>query len=241
MVTGQVPFDGKTPIDTLHAIAFEETRPVTALRAYLPPSLQRVISRCLRKRPEDRYPDARELVSDLKSVQREVESGVSTAVPLKERIREGFRSLRELRPSHWLVWVAVAVGVGSVLVALFHSGGDAFFGRIVPIAIVSLLVYRRFRNRRQHHLKKFSSRVKKLPEVRIVAADGQRVTVVADKALAKTYVRVNAAMDAVNGSMFFGDAFSVVIREGLTSEDEKGILSGPGVVYVRRDVLDGPA
>jgi serine/threonine protein kinase len=241
MVTGQVPFDGKTPIDTLHAIAFEETRPVTALRTYLPPSLQRVISRCLRKRPEDRYPDARELVSDLKSVQREVESGVSTAVPLKERIREGFRSLREMRPSHWLVWAAIAAGAGSVLVALFHSGGDVLFGRIIPIAIVSLLVYRRFRNRRQHLLKKFSGRVKKLPEVRIVAVDGQRVTVVADKALAKTYVRVNAAMDSVNGSMFFGEAFSVVIREGLTSQDEKGILSGPGVVYVRGDVLDGPA
>ena len=32
MVTGQLPFSGSTALDTLHAIAFEETRPVTALR-----------------------------------------------------------------------------------------------------------------------------------------------------------------------------------------------------------------
>ncbi len=42
MVTGQLPFSGSTPLDTLHAIAFEETRPVSQLRANLPPSLQRV-------------------------------------------------------------------------------------------------------------------------------------------------------------------------------------------------------
>ena len=50
MVTGQLPFSGNTALDTLHAIAFEETRPVTALRPNLPPSLQRVVTRCLRKR-----------------------------------------------------------------------------------------------------------------------------------------------------------------------------------------------
>jgi serine/threonine protein kinase len=240
MVTGHVPFDGKTPLDTLHAIAFEETRPVTALRAYLPPSLQRVVSRSLRKRPEDRYPDAREMVGDLKSVQREVESGVSTAVPLKEKIREGFRSLQELRPSQWLVGLGVAAAAGLLFSTLFRSEGNAF-GRVLPLAIVGLLVFRRLRNRRHHLLRKLTSRVKKLPEVRIVTVDGQRVTVVADKALAKTYVRVNAAMDAVNASMFFGDPFSIVVRDGLTQEDEKGLLSTPGVVYVRPDVLDGPA
>src|SRR5262245_11417950 len=239
MVTGQVPFDGKTPLDTLHAIAFEETRPVTALRAYLPPSLQRVVSRSLRKRPEDRYPDAKEMVSDLKAVQREVESGVSTAVPLKERIREGLRSLREVRTSQWLVGLGLVVGAVVLLTAV-NTGAKAFWD-FAFLAAIGLLVYRRIRNRRQHLLRKFCGRVKKLSEVRIVTVDGQQVTVVADKALAKTYVRVNAALDAVNTSMFFGDPFSVVVRDGLTSDDERGLLSGPGVVYVRRDVLEGPA
>src|SRR6185503_680899 len=68
MVTGQLPFSGSNPLDTLHAIAFEETRPITAVRPNLPPSLQRVVTRCLRKRAADRYPDAKELASDLKAV-----------------------------------------------------------------------------------------------------------------------------------------------------------------------------
>ena len=62
MAAGQLPFAGNSPIDTLHAIAYEETRPVTQVRANLPASLQRVISRCLRKRPEDRWADAGQLV-----------------------------------------------------------------------------------------------------------------------------------------------------------------------------------
>ena len=60
MVTGQLPFSGSTPLDTLHAIAFEETRPVTALRPNIPASLQRIVTRCLRKKATDRYPEGSE-------------------------------------------------------------------------------------------------------------------------------------------------------------------------------------
>ncbi len=36
MVTGELPFKGETPLDTMHAIAFEEARPVTVVRRNLP-------------------------------------------------------------------------------------------------------------------------------------------------------------------------------------------------------------
>jgi len=39
----------------------------------------------------------------------------------------------------------------------------------------------------------------------------------------------------VNSSMFFGDPFTLVIREGASPEEEKALLSGPGVLYVRED------
>jgi hypothetical protein len=87
-------------------------------------------------------------------------------------------------------------------------------------------------------MRKFSAKVRKLPEVRIVALDGLRATVIADKALAKTYVRVNAAMDAINSSLFFGEPFSVVVRDGLTREETLALLGGPGILYVRADVLE---
>jgi len=43
MVTGQLPFKGDTPLDTMHSIAFDEARPVTVIRRNLPPELHRVV------------------------------------------------------------------------------------------------------------------------------------------------------------------------------------------------------
>ena len=56
MVTSELPFKGETPIDTMHAIAYEEARPVTIVRRSLTPELHRIVFRCLRKNPDDRYP-----------------------------------------------------------------------------------------------------------------------------------------------------------------------------------------
>jgi hypothetical protein len=241
MVTGQLPFAGSTPLDTLHAIAYEETRPVTAMRANLPPSLQRVVSRCLRKRAQDRYDSARELMTDLKTVQREVESGVTSGTGLGMRIREGWQSLRALPLREWN-WPLIATALALALVTLILWGQDGdLIPKLLMLGGAGLLSWRRLRNRRYRLLRAFSSRARKLPEVSVVAVDGQQVTVIADKAVARTYVRVNAAMEAINSKMFFGDPFSVVVKDGLSSDELRGVLSGPGVVYVRSDLLEEAA
>jgi predicted Ser/Thr protein kinase len=233
MVTGQPPFAGNSPVDTLHAIAFEETRPVTALKANLPASLQRVIGRCLRKRREDRYPDARELAADLKAVQREVESGISGATPLKARLEEALRSLRHATPGAWTVPALGAAVVGVVLLVTLRP--DDWVPAIFVVGLPALFAYRRFRNRRRHLLKRFVAKVRKMPEVQMVSVAGTEVTVVADKALAKTYVRVNALIDTVNTQMFFGDPFTVNVREALSTDEARALLSGSGVLFVRED------
>jgi hypothetical protein len=234
MVTGQLPFSGQSPVDTLHAIAFEETRPITALRANLPPSLQRVISRCLRKRAQDRYPDTKELTSDLRAVQREVESGISARVSLGARLQERLSSLRELRPGArvWTLGVLLAV---VLVAALFAQAGEGTIPFLLTMTGLGLLVYRFFRNRRYRMTRRFTARARKLQEVRIVAVDGLRLTVVADEALARTYVRINALVDAMNARRFFGDPFTVVVRDDLASEETKALLTSPGVLYVRED------
>jgi serine/threonine-protein kinase len=239
MVTGQLPFAGHTALDTLHAIAFEETRPITALRPNLPPSLQRVITRCLRKRPQDRYPDARELASDLKIVQREIESGVSTKVPLAVRLAEQLRSLRDRPAGELLLPAGVAVVLLGLLVAFFTQ--QEVGPGLVMATIGGLLVWRRFRNRRIRLARRFAAKAAKIPEVRLVTLDGMRLTVLADNAKARTYVRANAALDSINASMFFGDHFTLVIRDGATAEEERALLSGSGVMYVRDDAVARPA
>jgi hypothetical protein len=234
MVTGQLPFTGASVLDTLHAIAFEETRPLTALRPNLPPSLQRVVTRCLRKRAPDRYPDAKELVADLKAVQREVESGISSKAPLAARLLEQWRSLQERTLGEWLLPGVLVVLVLAVLLSFFFRSPGAELGPGLVFPVVGgLIFWRRFRNRRIRLARRLVAKVRKIPEVRLVALEAMRFTVVADAAQARTYVRANAALDAVNSSMFFGEPFTLVVRESVTPEEEKALLAGQGILYVR--------
>jgi hypothetical protein len=64
------------------------------------------------------------------------------------------------------------------------------------------------------------------------------LTVVVDKAMAKTYLRVNTLIEQLNASMFFGEPFTVVVRENATAEETRSLFSGSGVLYVRQDVLE---
>jgi len=65
LVTGELPFKGESPLDTMHAIAFDEVPAVTQIRKTLPPDLHRIVSRLLRKQPADRYATATALADDL--------------------------------------------------------------------------------------------------------------------------------------------------------------------------------
>jgi predicted Ser/Thr protein kinase len=237
MVTGQLPFSGNNPLDTLHSIAFEETRPVTALRANLPPSLQRVVSRCLRKRPQDRYGEAKELVSDLKAVQREVESGISQKISLKAQLQERLRALGERTLTEW-AWSAGAGIIVLGLMAGLVASEEISLAAIFWIGVGGLFLYRRIRNRRYRFIRRFAAKIQRMPEVRIIAVDGLQVTVLADRALAKTYVRVNSVIGGINAKMFFGEPFSATVRDDLTEEETRALLSGPGIVYVRPDALE---
>jgi len=234
MVAGQLPFHGDSPLDTLHAIAFEETRPVTAIRANVPASLHRVISRCLRKQPQDRYDSAELVARDLRSVVRELDSGVSRGVPLRERIRDGIESLRETRLSGWLLPVAAVLAGVMILVVI--SRADAI-PRLLPFAIFGLIFYRRIRNRRTRLVRKFAKQAAKMEEVRLVAMQGEQVTVVVERPLAKTYVHLNSLMDRMNGKMFFGPRFALVVREGLPGTEIRRLLESGLVAYVAEGLV----
>jgi serine/threonine-protein kinase len=68
MLTGQPPFGG----DELHGILFrivnEPVPPASRLRPDIPAGLDDILSKCLAKRPQDRYPNAHELSRDLDSL-----------------------------------------------------------------------------------------------------------------------------------------------------------------------------
>ncbi|HBT46969.1 MAG TPA: Stk1 family PASTA domain-containing Ser/Thr kinase [Peptococcaceae bacterium] len=68
MLTGQVPFNGDTPLAVVLKHLQEEPRPPQELNPDLPPALERIILRCLSKDPARRYPSAASLRADLQAL-----------------------------------------------------------------------------------------------------------------------------------------------------------------------------
>ncbi|MGD8376440.1 MAG: protein kinase [Acidobacteriota bacterium] len=235
MVTGELPFQGGSALDTMHAIAYEETRPVTVVRRNLPPDLHRIISRCLRKRPDDRYPDGRALAKDLDALKRDIESGVERMAPSGLQLRERLESLRTSMPFGFVgiaVLVLAAAGIGYLIVSKVEVGA------LVTFAFIALLSWRFIRNRRHRMVKRLVSRMRKVEEVRAIQVRDDQITIVVDEAKAKIYVQVNGLVDAVNRKQFIGEPVSAEIRDDLTGEALQQLLRQPGVAYVRPDVLE---
>jgi eukaryotic-like serine/threonine-protein kinase len=79
MLTGSWPFKGKTAIDVRHAVLHEEPVPLREARPDpVPPRLQQILDRALKKDPRDRYQKIAELRDELRTVLREI-SAVSGA------------------------------------------------------------------------------------------------------------------------------------------------------------------
>ncbi len=236
MVTGQLPFAGASALDTLHAIAFEEWRPVTQVRANVPLGLQRILARCLRKRPDDRYGETRELAADLRAVQREIETGITRPVSLAERLSEALQAFDGLGARTRPALLVGAIVVLSALTVFFLLRGGA--SNLLTLGLLGLFGWRYWRNRDRRALRKLTAKLKRIPEVRVVAYEGTRVTVVVDKAVAKTYLRVNTLLEATNERLFWGQPFSALVRDDLDPQATRELFSGSGVLYVRKDVLD---
>ena len=68
MVTGKVPFDHENGVTIALMHLQDEVTPPRQLGCDIPKSLEKVILKCLAKKPEERYQTAAELIEDLKRV-----------------------------------------------------------------------------------------------------------------------------------------------------------------------------
>jgi serine/threonine-protein kinase len=67
LLTGQLPFNGETPNSIMYQIVNEEPQKPSLLNPEIPENLDIIVSKCLAKKPEDRYQSADELAGDLHS------------------------------------------------------------------------------------------------------------------------------------------------------------------------------
>ena len=146
MVTGRVPFDAETPVATALMQVNDDPVPPRQLRGSIPPGLEAVILRAMRKNPAQRYDSAAEMRDDLKRVisgepavggayggvsdigQTSVLPPVERQVAPRTERPPQVREIPEKRTSPW-VWVAVvavllALGLGGAYAAgVFGNGG----------------------------------------------------------------------------------------------------------------------
>lgn len=233
MVTGVLPFQRSTAMETMQAVAFDDTPSAQQHRSDLPLELDHIIRRCLEKRPEDRYTDAGALVEALKSVRRNTESGILRAPWWRGISFDAWDRVRHWNPGQW-AWVgASALTLGIVLYLVL---ADVSIGTVIFVALSALWLMRFVRNCPQRALEKFVRRVKKIPEVRIIAVQGSRIVVVVDRAPGQLYGRINSQLNTCNRLLFFGQPMQVLIRHDLSAEERLELLRGPGVQYAREEI-----
>ena len=121
MATGQRPFSGTNSTSVLVSILRDTPASVTEINPALPGTLSEIIQRCHTKKPEHRYPSAKDIHGELAELKREVESGdVMTGAPRHSEKR--FTSLAVLP-----------------LKSLSRDPEDNFFGDGMTEALIGVL------------------------------------------------------------------------------------------------------
>jgi serine/threonine-protein kinase len=82
MVTGRLPFAGKTPSETISLILQKEPAPLARYAHDVPAELERIIRKALTKDREERYQTAKDMLIDLRNLKRkrEVDAEIERAV-----------------------------------------------------------------------------------------------------------------------------------------------------------------
>ena len=69
MLSGELPFKGDREASILYSVAHEEPKPIKEIKRDLPPELQQIVNKALKKKLESRYVSAAEMIKDLKKYQ----------------------------------------------------------------------------------------------------------------------------------------------------------------------------
>ena len=86
MATRQLPFSGETRAELTQSILHATPEPITRLNPEIPLELERITFKCLDKSADARYQSARELLSDLWPLKRQVDAKARRGTPDSVRV-----------------------------------------------------------------------------------------------------------------------------------------------------------
>jgi serine/threonine-protein kinase len=121
MLTGTRAFSGDSALSTLSAILRDEHKPMVEVAPDVPPQLELLITRCLRKNPDERWQSMKDVLAALGALKHESDSGQLyrsriQAVEMSPRTPATKKSSTPL--------IGAMVGLGALVIA---GGGGAFW------------------------------------------------------------------------------------------------------------------
>jgi TolB-like protein/tRNA A-37 threonylcarbamoyl transferase component Bud32 len=115
MITGLLPFKGEYEQALIYQIMNDAPEPITSLRTGVPMELERIATKCLEKKLDERYQTAADLVADLRRLQRTLGAGTGTAQ------RSAATTGKPGRKVRWWYWAAPAIAVAIIAVVMLRE------------------------------------------------------------------------------------------------------------------------
>ena len=110
MLSGDFPFKGDREASILYSVVHEEPKPIKEIKSDLPPEIQQIIGRALKKKPESRYASAEEMLKDLRKFEDSLRAEELGAFNL----RTFFRRIRRPRVAIPAVCAVIIIALASV-------------------------------------------------------------------------------------------------------------------------------
>ena len=124
MLTGQRPFKGDSPVQTMAAILELEPPELVTTRGPLPPALERIVSHCLEKRPEARFQSMKDVAFALSNL-----GTVSSTIASKPRPRLARPGSRPRTP---LAAAGASLGTLALALVFWAMGWPPFTPKAPP-------------------------------------------------------------------------------------------------------------
>lgn len=135
MTTGQRAFSGGSKLSSLSAVLYKDPQPASQTGTDIPPELDRIINRCLRKDPERRWQTMADVKVALEELREDIDSSrISVAMPAPPPVR---------RQPRTRVWAGIGVLAGVLLGFALRLSLDKWFIRPAEPPSFQRLTFRR--------------------------------------------------------------------------------------------------
>jgi serine/threonine-protein kinase len=219
MLTGHRPFGGSTSVETAAAILKEDPEPISVAAPGVPPGLANVVSKCLEKRPEDRFNSAHDLSLTL--------GAIDTAAPVPP---VGDRSVISRRWPHIL-----AIVIATIIALLVILPPEALFERLgeePPDAPLPRIVVLPFENLGAAEDAYFAEGMTEEITARLAAVEGIQVI---SRTSARQYEQTKKSIPEIGRELRVGYVLEGTVRWARTEGGASQIRITPQLIRADDD------